>query len=120
MILVDTSVWVDHLRRRNRGLAAALRAGDVMCHPFVLGELALGYLDRRREVLDLISRLPAALVAEHEEVLLMAESSGLIGSGVGWIDAHLLAAARLEGVRLWTLDRRLARVARDMALLEAE
>lgn len=120
MILADTSVWVDHLRRRNRHLAVALDRSEVVCHPFVVGELALGHLKRRREILDLLSRLPAAPVADHTEVLLMAEQSGLVGSGIGWIDAHLLAGARLAGVGLWTLDRRLARAARSMGLLGAE
>lgn len=108
MILVDTSVWVDHLRRRNDQLASLLEGGEVVTHPFVIGELALGNLGRRDEILGLLSRLPAAPVAEHDEVMGIVRRHGLANSGVGWIDVHLLASARLARARLWTFDRRLA------------
>ncbi len=109
MILVDTSVWIDHFRRGNPTLVAALEREDVLTHPFVIGELACGELKKRREVLDLLAALPAAVVASDEETLNFIERHRLMGNGIGYIDAHLLASVALtEGGRLWTLDKRLA------------
>ena len=116
MTLVDTSVWVDHLRRGNARLATLLNDGLVLLHPFVLGELALGRLRRRAEVLGLLEELPRAESATHEEVLEFVERHDLAGSGVGWVDTHLLVSAALGRVSLWTLDRRLARAAGRLAL----
>ncbi|MBI3448637.1 MAG: type II toxin-antitoxin system VapC family toxin [Acidobacteria bacterium] len=113
-MLADTSVWVDHLRGGNAALVSHLERGEVRCHPFVIGELACGRLANRREVLALLESLPQVRRAEHDEVLAFVESNGLGGSGIGWIDAHLLASARLSHVPLWTLDRRLAAVARSL------
>ena len=109
MILVDTSVWIDHLRSANRVLAAHLIEGRVLCHPFVIGELAVGSMRHREDILGLLGALPAAPVVSHEEMLTFVEVHSLIGLGLGWIDVHLLASARLAGQRLWTKDRRLAR-----------
>ncbi len=108
MILVDTSVWVDHLRRGNAALAALLHEEQVLCHPFVVGELACGRLRRRAEVLELLARLPAAPLASHAETLVFVEGRRLMGQGLGWVDVHLLASASLAGRPLWTLDRSLA------------
>ena len=116
MILVDTSVWVDHLRNGSPRLAALLGEDQVLGHPFVLGELALGHLRRRREVLALLADLPAAGVADHDEVLAFVERHALAGGGIGWIDAHLLAAAALGGDSLWTLDRRLAALSEKLGV----
>ena len=116
MILVDTSVWVDHLRRGSARLEALLSDGLVLIHPFVLGELALGRLKSRSEILGLLAEIPRAESANHEEVLEFVERHELAGSGVGWIAAHLLVSAALSGVSLWTLDRRLAVVAGRLAL----
>jgi len=110
-VLVDTSVWIDHFRRGNEVLAERLAAADVWVHPFVIGELACGRLTRRGEILALLQALPHAPLIEHREVLAFVETSGLPGRGIGWIDAHLLASARLARIPLWTLDRRLAAVA---------
>ena len=115
-MLVDTSVWVDHLRRGNEMLASFLAGAEAQCHPFVIGELACGNLRRRPEILALLLNLPQAPVAEHEEVLEFVESHRLMGSGIGWIDAHLLASAALAGMPLWTLDRRLAGIAGRLGL----
>lgn len=115
-MLVDTSVWVDHFRRTNFALAARLRHGEVRCHPFVIGELACGSLKRRNDVLALLSALPQLPVTDHDHVLLFIESNRLMGTGIGWIDAHLLASARLAGTVLWTLDRRLLAVARVLRI----
>lgn len=111
MILVDTSVWIDHFRTADRRLADLLLEEQVHCHAFVVGELACGVLKRRAEILALIRNLPAAPVADDEDVLRFIEAHALMGSGIGWVDVHLLASVRLAGDRLWTRDRRLARAA---------
>ena len=115
-MLVDTSAWIDHLRWRNTALAKQLLEGEVWCHPFVIGELACGRLNDRSRILSLLSSLPQAPLAAHEEVLAFVDANGLAGKGIGWIDAHLLAAARLAGVGFWTLDRPLCVVARQLGL----
>jgi hypothetical protein len=115
-LLVDTSVWVDHLRRGNDALAQHLREGHVWAHPFVIGELACGRLRRRVEVLSLLGALPHAPVVDHVEALAFLESRALAGHGLGWIDVHLLASARLARIGLWTLDRRLQAAARELDL----
>ncbi len=111
MILVDTSVWVDHLRVADRQLAGLLQEEAVLCHPFVVGELACGALRHRSEILELFRSLPQAPLVEHEEVLAFVEAHALMRSGLGWVDVHLLASARLAGERFWTRDRRLAQAA---------
>ena len=117
MILVDTSVWVDHLRAGDKALAAALEAGGVLTHPFVIGELALGNLRRRDIVLTALSDLPQATVATDAEVRRFVDDHMLFGRGIGYLDAHLLAAARLTtGAQLWTRDKRLHRVAVRLGL----
>ncbi|TMQ49847.1 MAG: type II toxin-antitoxin system VapC family toxin, partial [Candidatus Eisenbacteria bacterium] len=107
MILVDTSVWIDHLRSGNRTLISLLDREEVLTHPFVIGELACGRMRNRQQILELIGRLPGARVADHEEVLAFVERDRLFGRGIGWVDAHLLAAALLSHAMLFTLDRRL-------------
>ena len=116
MIVVDTSVWVDHLRAADRQLADLLLDEDVLCHPFVVGELACGALKRRTEILALLGNLPHAPVLRHEEVLAFVEAHDLMGRGLGWVDVHLLASARFAGERLWTRDRRLAQAARSLGV----
>ena len=108
MILADTSVWVDHLRHGNRELVGHLDAGEVACHPFVIGELACGRLNHRAELFELLNRLPSLPTASHDEAMTFVEARRLDGRGLGWVDVHLLASAVLSGARLWTLDRRLA------------
>lgn len=108
MILVDTSVWIDHLHRRERALADLLEQAEVCRHPMVVAELALGTMADRRTVLDLLGMLPGVTLPAHEEVLRFVESSMLYGKGLSAVDAHLLAAARInDDVRLWTRDKRL-------------
>lgn len=117
MILVDTSVWVEHLRSGNAALAAELEAGRVLAHPLVVGELACGTLRNRREVLDLLGRLPSAPTATHAEALDFIERRALMGRGIGFIDVHLLASAALASpTQLWTRDRRLAAIASELSL----
>ena len=116
MILVDTSIWVDHLRRGRADLAALLEGGEVLCHPFVIGEIALGQLRRRAEILGLLAVLPSAPVALHDEVLGFIEAHRLAARGIGWVDAHLLASASLAGSQVWTADRRLSAAAHSLDL----
>ncbi len=107
MILVDTSVWVSHLRSGVVSLGKLLEEGQVISHRFVIGELACGNLTNRLEILSLLKALPEAATATHDEVLRFMEDHRLMGLGLGFADVHLLAAARLTGVPLWTEDRRL-------------
>lgn len=107
MILVDTSIWVDHLRRADAGLIELLEQNQVMLHPFVIGELALGNLPRRKQVLDSLQDLPSAIEASDSEVFDFINRHALFGMGIGYVDAHLLASTRLNGVMLWTRDKRL-------------
>lgn len=117
MILVDTSVWIDHLRRGDAALAAALESGRVLMHPFVLGELACGKLENRAELLRLLAELPAARTATDAEALEFIGRHALMARAIGYIDVHLLASTALEGARLWTRDKPLVKVATDLALL---
>lgn len=120
MILADTSVWIEHLRVGSAELAARLVHGEIVVHSFVIGELACGTLPHRHEVLDLLGRLPAAIQATDAEVLAFIERAELPGRGIGYVDAHLLASARLgHDTRLWTRDRRLAAVAVELHLAHA-
>lgn len=116
MVLVDTSVWIDHLRDGNAALAGLLNAGEVMCHPFVAGELACGNLANRAEILSLIKALPMSIVAEHEEVLEFIDNKNLMRKGLGYVDVHLLASAALSATPLWTLDKRLKQSAIALAM----
>ncbi len=111
MVLVDTSVWVSHLRETHVGLVDLLDDGQVACHPFIVGELACGNLKNRTNILSLLEALPMTLRVEPEEVLSFIEIHDLMGRGLGYIDVHLLAAAVLSGLPLWTLDKKLERVA---------
>ena len=117
MILVDTSVWVDHLRAGDETLVGLLNAGMVLAHPFVIGELALGNLAQRGTVLGALSDLPQATIATDTEVLHFIDHHKLFGRGVGYIDIHLLSAVRLTaGAELWTNDKRLQGVADQLGL----
>lgn len=117
MILVDTSVWVDHLRRRDARLVRALTDAQVLTHSFVIGELACGNLRQRTTVLSLLRDLPRSSVASDDEVLFFIEQHALMGRGIGYVDAHLLAAVTLSGgTKLWTRDKRLSAVAGEFGL----
>jgi len=116
MILVDTSVWVDHLRSGTIGLDALLQDGQVLCHPFIIGELACGHLKNRAEILTLLQQLPVATRAEDEELIKFIEDHTLMGKGLGYIDIHLLMSAMLTKVPLWTIDRRLHEISLQLRL----
>src|SRR4030042_3632090 len=107
MVLVDTSVWVSHLRDGNVGLERLLNDGEVICHPFIVGELACGNLKNRHEILIYLQSLPMIILAEDEEVLKFIENNQLMGKGLGYIDVHLIASAVLTNVLVWTFDKTL-------------
>jgi predicted nucleic acid-binding protein len=120
VILVDTSVWVDHLRERDKWLSDRLDAGTVLSHPFVIGEIALGRISQRDPILSALRDLPQTQVATAEEVLQLIERRRLFGLGIGYVGVHLLAAVSLTaGTRLWTRDRRLHGVAERLGLAAA-
>ncbi|PKN72859.1 MAG: VapC toxin family PIN domain ribonuclease [Deltaproteobacteria bacterium HGW-Deltaproteobacteria-10] len=114
MVLVDTSVWISHLRYGNTDLATLLNNGWVLCHPLIVGELACGNLKDRADILSFLQLLPMSIEAEHEEVLSFIENSSLMGKGIGYVDAHLIASAVLTGISIWTLDKKLAQVAESL------
>ena len=117
MILVDTSVWIDHLRKGNTQLNSLLLNAAVLIHPFVIGELACGNLHDRSRILNLLGDLPAGRVADDQEVLFFIEQNDLMGRGIGYVDAHLLASVSLSSPsRLWTVDRKLKDVAVSLGL----
>ena len=117
MILVDTSVWVDHLRDGDKALVALLEHGQVLAHPFVIGELALGWIQHRDRVIGTLNELPRASVATDAEVVEFINRHTLFGLGIGYVDAHLLTAVRLTaGASFWTRDKRLAVVADQLGL----
>lgn len=120
MILVDTSVWIDHFRKKEATLVELLLSGQVMMHLWIMGELACGNLRDRKNILALLSALPKVHTTTTDEVLFFIEQHSLMGRGIGYVDVHLLAAVRLSGVWLWTHDKRLLSIAKDMHLAYTE
>jgi predicted nucleic acid-binding protein len=116
MVLVDTSIWVTHLRQGSRQLEKLLMDAEVMCHPFIIGELACRNLKNRNEILSLLQSLPMAPTIEFDEFLFFVDRNHLMGKGIGFVDVHLLASAQLTGVPLWTADKRLKSAADLLAL----
>ena len=116
MILADSSVWIDHLRHGSATLGELVEGDELLCHPFVIGELACGNLEKRDVTLQLLQTLPEAPILQHQEVLMFVERHRLMRSGIGWLDAHLLGSAFLAGAGLWTLDGPLARAAAKLSL----
>lgn len=114
MILVDTNVWIKHLKEPDDELIEQLNIGFVACHPFIIGELACGYLGNRAEILMLFQALPPTPIAEPAEILEFIENKSLMGRGLGYVDIHLLSSAILGNVALWTLDRRLHEAAIEL------
>jgi len=105
MVIVDTSIWVTHLRQGSRQLEKLLMDAEVMCHPFIVGELACGNLKNRNEIISLLQSLPMAPTIEFDEFLFFIDRHHLMGKGVGFVDVHLLASAQLTGMPLWTADK---------------
>jgi hypothetical protein len=117
MTLVDTSVWIEHFRKGSARLRSLLRHEQVLCHSFVVGELACGTLRNRQEILSMMRQLPEARVAAEEEVHYLLEEQRLYGCGLGWVDAHLLASTLLTGCTLWTFDKPLRKAAAGLRIL---
>lgn len=117
MILVDTSIWIDHFYAGVPSLVERLQQEKVLLHPFIIGELACGNIQNRQEILSLLYNLPLVTVASDKEALLLIENFALMGKGVGYIDIHLLASVLIQnGAKLWTRDKRLLAIASDMNL----
>lgn len=117
MILVDTSVWIDHLRRKDHQLTQLLNNEKVTMHPFVLGEIACGNLSNRQMILSLLNHLEGVIETSHQEVNSLIENKQLMGKGIGYIDAHLLASSLLNpSTQLWTRDKRLKQCAIQLAI----
>jgi len=114
MILVDTSVWISHLRDENYCLKELLNNGDVSCHLFIIGELACGNIKNRNEILSLLNSLPMAQVVEHDEVLKFIEDRKLARKGLGYVDVHLLASAILSDSSMWSTDKKLNKIALEL------
>jgi len=120
MILADTSVWADHLRKADVLMSACLDVQEIVLHPFVIGELAMGSMPRYDAVLASLSNLQQIEVARPDDVLHLIREHRLMGTGIGYVDAHLLAATRLApGTQLWTRDRRLLRAAELLGIASA-
>ena len=111
MVLVDTSIWVNHLRKGDIQLEELLLNGEVVCHPFVIGELACGNIKNRYEILTLLQSLPETPTIDLAEYLYFIEQNHLSGIGIGFVDVHLLASAKLSGIPLWTKNKRLKETA---------
>jgi len=105
MVLVDTSIWVTHLRQGNRQLENLLIDAEAMCHPVIIGELACGHLKNRKEILSLLKSLPLVPIIEFDELIFFIEQHRLMGIGIGFVDVHLLASAQLAEIPLWTADK---------------
>ena len=116
MVLVDTSVWVDHFRKGIAGLERLLNEGEVVTHPFIIGELACGFLHNREEILVLLKALPILPALDLDEYLHFIDHNRIIGFGVGFVDIHVIASARLSSDFLWTFDKRLNVLAKKMKL----
>jgi predicted nucleic acid-binding protein len=117
MVIVDTSVWITHFHKGDSQLKKLLSQSQVVLHPFVLGELACGNFSDRKTVFSLLDALPAAAVAEQNELLELIEQKKLWGAGLGFIDVHLLASARISSLFLFTYDKPLAHAARKLGVL---
>ena len=116
MVLVDTSVWIDHFRKSNAHLQDVLEQGEVATHPFVIGELACGGLAKRHEILALMQALPSYSPISQDEFVHFVESYKLANKGVGFVDIHLLASALLNSDFVWTLDKSLDALARKLRI----
>ena len=116
MVITDTSIWVTHLRQGSRQLEKLLIDAEVMCHPFIIGELACGNLKNRNEIISLLQSLPMAPTIEFDEFIFFIERNQLMEIGIGFIDVNLLASAQLTGIPLWTADKRLKSAATKLDL----
>jgi len=118
MVLVDTSVWVSHFRRKNARLENLLSKEFVYCHPLIIGELACGHLHDRDEILSLMHELPMAIQARDQDILIFIEKHQIVGKGLGIVDVHLLASASLSGLFIWTEDKKMRKIAHQLQIID--
>ena len=116
MILADTSVWIDHFRTENKLLSRLLLQGAIVLHEFILGELAIGNFKNRKEILSLLDSIPKLSKLTHDEFIYFLEQHSFYGKGVGFVDIHLLGSTKLAGVKIWTLDKKLLKLAKSLNL----
>ncbi len=116
MILIDSSVWIDHFRNENKVLSTLLLQGAVVMHEFIMSELAIGNFKNRKAILSLLDSIPKLSKLTHDEFIYFLEKNSFYGKGVGFIDIHLLGSTKLAGVKIWTLDKRLLKLARSQKL----
>jgi predicted nucleic acid-binding protein len=114
MILVDTSIWIDHLNKSNAELIKLLKSNRVCVHPFIIGELSCGNISNRDEILSLLKALPRAEPALEEEVFTLLDNKKLFGIGLGFVDVNLIASALIHGVKIWTYDKSLKKIAKKL------
>ena len=116
LILVDTSVWIKHLRESETNLVRLLEQGLVACHPFIIGEIACGGIKNRQEILDLLNDLPSADIVDHQDIMEFIEYRKIMNKGLGYIDVHLLGSALVSETPLWTLDKALRKIANQLSI----
>ncbi len=116
MVLVDTSIWIDHFRNSNDQLVELLNDGEVFCHPFILGELACGNIKNRKEIIAALKALPQSSLIEHDEIMIFIENNKIMGKGLGYIDVAILASSLVTDIPLWTFDQRLNAIAKKFKL----
>ena len=116
MVIVDTSIWINHLRKGDKHLEKLLFDAEVTCHEFVIGELACGNLRNRHEIISLLQSLPHSPIVDHQEFLYFIDKHQLMGRGIGFVDIHLLASAQLAKLPIWTADNKLRNVSKDLEL----
>ena len=116
LILVDTSVWIKHLRQIDKKLVRLLEQGLVACHPFIIGELACGGIKNRYEIINLLNDLPSTDILDHYDVMEFIEYRKIMNKGVGYVDVHLLGSALVSGTPLWTFDKALRKIANQLSI----
>jgi predicted nucleic acid-binding protein len=112
MVLVDTSIWIDHFKNGNNQLIELLDNGEVFCHPFIIGELACGYIKNRQEIITALRALPQSAFIEHDEIMVFIEKNNIMGKGLGYIDIAILGSSLVTGIPLWTFDQKLNAIAK--------
>lgn len=116
MVLVDTSIWIDHLCNNNDQLFELLNDGKVFCHPFIIGELACGNIKNRNEIIAALQALPQSSIIEHDEIMIFIERNQIMGKGLGYIDIAILASSLVTTIPLWTFDQKLNTIAKKFKI----
>ena len=116
LILIDTSVWIRHLKEGDKDLSLLLENGLVACHPFIIGELACGGMKNRNEIINLLNALPSVHLLEHDEIMEFIEVRKIMNQGIGYVDVHILGSAIVSETPLWTLDKSLRKAANKLSI----